>query len=345
MLEKQIKILKSHASTMIAMLLTFAISLFCWWINFERGAIENAAKLTFDRTYKSLEENGYSVTYDDASFNMLYPMNIMTVKNLKIAKKDEFTDFEWFIPKITASANLWSNLTVNISLSHNQKLTIGGVTNILDFKSFKASVKLNQNIKNMETQFTIKDLYLGKAFTAKDVKFASKRVLNKSISDKAPSFKSFLEINNAYVDESTGFPINREIKKIFVQASLIGELMPEKTYKKSVHNWYGDGGFISIDSFDLDWEPLQLKGKGKISLNMGDTFKLFLGTASQGLIEDLYILQKEKILSSKGMFVVNVLLNDKAFMNSKADELLTVTSSFAIDNDKLLIEGIEVYEF
>ena len=118
-------------------------------------------------------------------------------------------------------------------MSHNQKLTIGGVTNVLDFKSFKSTIKLNQNMKNIETQFNIKDFYIGKAFTAKEIKFAAKRILSKSIADKAPSFKSFLEINSAYVGESTGFPINREIKKIFVQTSLIGELVSEKTYKKS----------------------------------------------------------------------------------------------------------------
>ena len=81
---------------MVAMLVTFVIVLFCWWINFERSAIENAAMHSFDKTCKSLEENGYMVTYDNASFNMLFPMNIMTIKNFKIT-----------IFKIRSNINNW----------------------------------------------------------------------------------------------------------------------------------------------------------------------------------------------------------------------------------------------
>ena len=112
-----------------------------------------------------------------------------------------------------------------------------------------------------------------------------------------------------------------------------------------MENWVKEKGFIDVSQLIVQWAPLTLVGRGKISLNESLDPEINFNTSSKGLLKLLKSLQETSLLNSSNVFVASIVLGNKAFRLDPQDEELTISTPISYSNGKVSIENLVIKDF
>ena len=355
-LKNKIKTLKDKAKDILyhlpilnrwfigAVVLCFILCFVFILMIFGRYTAITQIKNEISRLQTSLEHSSVDISYDNISFNIWWPMPIMTVENLKIYSRFEPIR-EWNIKELTVNTQFFDFHTLNISLSSKQNIVIGDNTYHINMpaQSMNVSYCVQTGIK--ELLLDIENLKVDGFADIKEIKFGMQRMALQPVSKSSPFLETHLLINDIKFAEELDMPLSQQIDKIYVNANMIGSIKVEETYRESIYDWLVSGGKFEIESSIFEWKPLIMVSKGDLYFNEKLAPRIHLSVSSKALIPSMDILEEEGVLDRKGVFVTRILLRNKAFKMSDSDEYDTVLTPVDYKDGILSVENIPVANF
>ena len=235
--------------------------------------------------------------------------------------------------------SIWSKRR-NIKIKFDDKIRDINSDSVKMFLSLGKKYKF-QSVELYFNEVNIKDFAKIKKAT-----LISRLTENKGTNSILPmTMESHLEINNVTLNGLLNYPLTSNIRRIYMNLNLWGELSDKEGILIGAENWLKSGGFIDVSSVMISWDPLLLVGRGDVQFNEKFEPKISLHTSSKALLNFLNDLQEKKYLERKGVFVANILLGAKAFKAKNDDEYLTLTTPITYRDNKLAVENITVKNF
>ncbi len=331
--------------TALTALITAAIGVMAIWATLERGKVISRIENEFDNFTNSLNAVGYDLAYDKLNFSYLSPWQVLRVDNLRIYSLDGSNYWEWICPELALSSGIWNADKIKLHLSRSQTIKHGLKTWNVSLPESENTLYLTKDGSLQSITIQAKDISAGRLFTAKQMSLVLQRAIPHQIKELSSAFNLITEAKDINIDDMTGWPLNKQIDHLYLEADIIGILEKQDIYSESVYNWVERGGNIEIRRMIINWKPLVLVGKGDLYFNEGLEPKLSLNTSSIALIETLDRLNQNQMLDDKGVFVAKILLNNKAFKKKGTDPYLTVTTPIRMNKEQVLIENIPIKNF
>ncbi len=296
------------------------------------------------RLHTSLEHSAVDIAYDNISFNIWWPMPLMTVENLKIYSRFEPVR-EWNIKELNVNTHFFDFHNLDIQLSSEQNVVVGNNQYNINMpaQTMNVSYCIQSGIK--EITLGIENLQISGIGKIANLKFGAQRMAPQRVNQDTPLLETHLMINNINFDADLDIPLSHHIEKIYINANMIGDIKSAETYRESVYGWLADGGKFEIENSTFEWEPLIMVSRGDLYFNEQLKPRLHLSASSRALIPVMDTLEEKGILERKGVFVTRILLRNKAFKMSENDEYDTVLTPIDYKDNKLSVENIPVANF
>lgn len=291
-----------------------------------------------------LNQSGWDIAYDKISYSPVWALKIINIKNFKIYNLNSNSYKELNIPEVDIKSS-FTGKEIRIIPSEGSVLTLGAEKHpiSIDKADISAGFAFNDGLKNFTADFT--GIKIKGLADAESVRLASRKIAPVQISDRTPFFENFIEINNIKLNGMLDYPLGQTIERLYVNADIIGTIKPEDNFQSSIRNWLLNDGKIEVKELVVNWAPMLMVGKGELTFNENIRPILRLKTSSKAFINLLDELHQKGLLENKGMFVVKILLNEKAFKAEPEDEYLTLSTSIDIQEDGILVEKIKIRSF
>ncbi len=324
-------------SAVISGFITLSLLIFCFVRNYTISILKQEV-VKFE---KSVSEAGYEFSYENLSFSRFSPFSILTVNGLRIYSLDGNNYYEWDIPELKISSGLFSSQNLKISFSPEQRFQKGLNVYQLSAPTLTTKIRLNENgIKDLD--ILAKDFQITNVLSAEYLSISAQKTDSEDGLKFNPFFETKINIKNIRLDDTVELPLDKDIFRIYMHANIAGKMQSAETYRESIDEWLHSGGMIDIKRLIVNWNPLLMVARGDVYFNEKLEPNLHLMTSSKAFIETLDSLEKANMLDRKGVFVVKILLNNKAFKLRKDDQYDTITTPVNINSGEVLIENIPV---
>lgn len=291
-----------------------------------------------------LNQSGWDIACDKISYSPIWAPKIVNIKNFKVYNIDGNSYKELNIPEVDIKSSFLGK-EIRIIPSEGQVLTLGAEKHAVSIErtDISAGFAFNDGLKDFAADFS--GIKIKGLADIESVRLASRKIAPLQINERAPFFENFLEINNIKLNGMIDYPLGQTIERLYVNADIIGTIKPEETFQSSIRNWLLNDGKIDVKEMVVNWAPLLMVGRGELTFNENIRPILRLKTSSKAFINLLDELHQKGYLENKGMFVVKILLNEKAFKADPEDEYLTLSTSIDIQEDGILVEKIKIKSF
>ncbi len=294
---------------------------------------------------ESLMAAGYDIAYDHLSFSHISPWQIMRIQNLRLYSLDAGNYKEWQCDEFSVSSNFFSSDKIRFHFSSRQALQLGKHSWKMDAPQVSAEMTTDENGNFKDFIYEAENLTIQKLLGIENIKFAARRNLQKEITGTNPFIETFLNAKNILIADYTGWPMNKEIGHIYVNANIMGAIESQPILNDALYSWIENNGYIDIAKMIINWKPLVMVAKGELYFDEHLSPDLSLNTSSLALTEILDKFNQYSWLEDKGVFVAKILLNNKSFKKNQTDSYYTVTTPVRINNKQILIENIPVKKF
>lgn len=323
-----------------------------WWLSFVTGIVAfiicfcflttyfhrsyaiGVLKNQFEELEKNLQSVGYDFAYDELRFSVFSPWQIMRVKNFRIYSLDEQNFWQWNMEEFNVDVGLWNIRKVGFYLGHRHTLQIGKREWPIYFDESEIGVRL-KNGAFKEFLMSIKGMAVRDLMTVDTVQAKVKHQHN-------PLANTKIDIKGVTIDDMTGWPLNKKLDHFYLDSSLLGNWDSDVPASEAFYEWVDKGGYVDVNKVILNWKPLIMVANGDIHFNENADPTISLNTASLALLETLDKLNDNNFVSKKGVFVVKLLLNNKAVQRSPTDEYKTIVTPLKISKDAVLLENIKI---
>ncbi len=337
--------LRRYALLIGVMFMTTIIGITGIVMSLERNQTIALIKEQILKIEDSLMAAGYDIAYDDLSFSHFSPWQILRIENLRLYSLDENNYREWQCDEFAVSSGFFTGNKIRFHLSSRQSLHIGQHAWKMDAPKIMVEMTTDDNGIFQDFIYEAENLTVQKLLEIENIKFAMRRNNQKTIVSDSPSVETFLNIKNVRIADYTGWPMNKEIDHLYLNANIIGNIEQRHTLNDSLYDWIENNGYIDIAKMIINWKPLVLVAKGELYLDDNLSPDLTLNTSSLALTEVLDKLNQYGWLEDKGIFVAKILLNNKSFKRNQTDNYYTVTTPIKINNKQILIENIPVKKY
>lgn len=317
----------------------FLLVIVILWAIFARTYGTHILKNNFIQLISALNQKGYDIAYDDIEFSSVSPFQIMKIQNFKLYHTENGNRWEWNVPEVILNANLLNYKAVSVYFSPSQSVIVN---------QDKFAFTANELVCN--TYFKDSGLY-SLLFNAGNIVFEN-GVKVKSIKwavqqNDDETYDSKLDIRHVELLEGKSWNMNTAIEEIYAELKTTKKFSDTGNYYDSLLTWQKDGGRFDIQRMIVNWDPLVLVGKGRISFNSHLSSKISLMTTSKGAEQTLDNLGDAQIFDSKNVFVAKILLSTKqkeweAQGNTEGTFSLPISYSdgqFMIENISMLPEN------
>lgn len=312
-------------------------------ITLNRNAAIKQFKLNFSHIIRNLNEVGLDIAYDNLQFNSIYPYPLIEIQNLQFYNLKGEHLWKLKISQVECYPELLNAQKLNFKIVNDGEFSFDKETKKLTSQRTEIQAEFDKKgeLKEIQTyidEANIKDFAKIRTIVLalrKNQNIAPERALTQTI-------ESHIEIRDATLNGLLNYPLTSEIKRIYAKFNLIGEIDIQDSLPLATETWLHNGGYIEIPSLIINWDPLQLVGRGDIRFDEEFSPKLQLQTSSKAMLDLLEDLQNKNYLDKKGVFVANILLGAKAYKLNKDDKYLTISTPITYRENKLAIENITV---
>ena len=310
---------------------------------FQRQILIAQIKAKISYSITALNQFGWDLAYDNITFNAFPLLDLAIIRNPKIYKKD--ASFAWNGEKISLNNSILSPNKLTFYVDGRQNINVGGTAHDMTFALEDGHFYFSDTGNPQSFSAVLHDISVHDIVDIEDIHLAADFLSSQTHQAQLPTVKLVSEIKNAKLNGLLDYPLSQNIKKIYLQANLIGQLQFRSGFQSDLREWLAHDGHIEIEDFSINWPPLLLVGKGQMLLNEKFNPIIRLNTTSLALKQLIDDLEAKNWLDSKGVFVANILLNNKSYKSAEDDEHLTVTTPIALQDDAILIEKIVVKKF
>lgn len=335
-------LLRRYYLALIVCLLTAFIGIAAIWMTLERNKLISQIKEQMVDLENSLLAAGYDVAYDYLSFSHLSPWQALRIKNLQVYSLDKENYWEWGCNEFAVSANVFNAEKIQFHLSSKQYIQNGQNRRDIDMPQVLAEVTVSPEGQFEYFTFEAAHLTIEKLLDIEKLKFGAQRMAPKQINSSSPFMETHLDIRNLEIADYTGWPMNKQIDHIYLNANIIGTIEKQPILTESIYTWIENGGLIDIRKFIINWKPLVMVAKGNLYFNEELHPDLNLNTSSLALVNTLDKMNENGWLEDKGVFVAKILLNNKSFKKNQSDQFYTVTTPLKINDKEILLENIPI---
>lgn len=322
-------------------ILTYVLML----IGFERIACVRQVKAEILQIETALNEAGYDLAYEDLDFSSIFPLHVLSAKNVQIYSLRADKQTVWKIPQIKLYAGLFSCNQIKVKLAPVQHLLIGEKDYRIKVPELNIRLDFRKNLGISSLIAEAKNTDISDIASIGKWQIASRRIAPQQVNELAPFFENFIELQNIKLNGLLDYPLSQKIERLYMNANIIGNIGGKDSYYDNIQNWVKRGGVVDIKKLIINWDPMVMVARGDMSFSTKLHPELHLRTSSKALGVLLRDLQQKELLENKGLFVVNILLANKAFKMNEDDKYLTVTTPIDIQDNQLKIENIRVKTF
>lgn len=292
---------------------------------------------------EALNQFGWDLAYDNVSFNAFPLLPLGELNHVKLYNR--YAHNSWNIEKIRFDNSILNTHRLNFEISGKQFLTVNAIVHKLNIEHQDFFIEIDDNQQIDALSLKLFNISIADIADIEQIVVLGNKINVQSVDTLSPSFKLAFEAANLKWNGLLNYPLSQNIRKIYVNSSIIGRITPSDNFRSDLREWLVKDGHITIEDLNISWPPLLLVGKGNLYLN--ENFKpiLQLDTTSKALAILIDDLEKQNWLDSKGVFVAKILLDSKSYKSDEKDEYLTVTTPIALRDDALLIEKIVLKKF
>lgn len=330
----------------VSAILAFGLMLTFIDVTLSRNAAIKSFKNGIATVIADLNEIGLDVAYEEIDFDNVFVYPLMKIKNLSVYNLKGKNLWQVNIENVSARPRWWGWKKIKFDISGNIKIKFDDNIRDINSDSVKMFLSLGKKYKFQSVELYFDEVNIKDFAKIKKATLISRLTENKGTNSILPmTMESHLEINNVTLNGLLNYPLTSNIRRIYMNLNLWGELSDKEGILIGAENWLKSGGFIDVSSVMISWDPLLLVGRGDVQFNEKFEPKISLHTSSKALLNFLNDLQEKKYLERKGVFVANILLGAKAFKAKNDDEYLTLTTPITYRDNKLAVENITVKNF
>ena len=328
---------------MFAFLAVFCIGVLFTNAFLQRKLLINQIKKQVTYSIEGLNQFGWDLAYDNVSFHAFPLLPLGEFNHLKLYNR--YAHRSWNVEKVRFNNSILNPQKIVFEVSGKQFITFDNYVHKIDMQSQEIALEISDSGRIELFSAQILNLAVADWAEAEKIVLLGKDLPSSADEDLAPSFQVVTEISNIKLNGLLNYPLSQDIRKIYLNASLLGKIDFAENFRSSLREWLAQDGHVEINEFNISWAPLLLVGKGNLYLN--ENFKpiLRLNTTSKALAVLIDDLEKKQWLDSKGVFVAKILLASKSYKSDENDAYLTVTTPISVRDDALLIEKIAVKKF
>ena len=329
----------------ISFFIMAVIVVFGLWINFERAACIKNMKIEFQRFQDSIIDAGLDISYSDLQFSKSSIFGVMVIKDLRINNLKANNYIEYYAHQVKLNPSLFNIGKIKITFDGEQKLKQGEDSYNVFLSEFSILLGFCKYDGLKSISVIGKEIEIEDIIKIGSLKLASQKMSPQQINYLAPFFENHLELNDIEVTTTEPWPISKEVKRVYLNANIVGALKSHASYKDSIMQWLSSGGMIDIKKLNINWDNFVMVGKGDIYFNESMEPSLHLNTSSKGMLAFIDNLQGSDFLDSKGVFVAKILLGNKAFKLKEDDKYFTITTPINVNKNELTVENIAIKKF
>lgn len=332
--------IKSLKFPIITFGVVFLLVIFVFWVVLARAYGSKLLRNNLAQIFDALNQKGYDIAYDDIEFSSISPFHIMKIQNFKLYHSDENGNrWEWNVPEVSLNANLLNYKSVSFYFSPAQSV----VVNQDKFPFEARELTANAYFKNgalYSFLFNAGNIVFSNGAKIKNMKSAIQQ-------NDDETYEIKFDVRHVELIEGKSWNMSNAIEEIYIEMTTNKKFSDTGSFYDSLLTWQKDGGRFDVQRLIVNWLPLVLVGKGKLSFNAQLEPKLSLVTTSKGAELTLDNLGNAQIFDSKNVFVAKILLSTKqkewdAQGNKEGTFSLPISFSegqFDIENISMLPEG------
>ena len=345
LLGKARRSLRFNRLSLWTFLFSFVLVFSCLYIIALRGIAVRRIRSELPEIISMLNELGTDIAYDKIKFNPIFFFPLMSIENPQIYSLDENDYWKLQFNKINAYADIFGNEKLHFTFSSAGELVYNNEAHHITAGKTALNLKYTPDGFN-SLNFNADELKIKSLAQIKSIGFTINPTLQNLETNKGlPSYTSILEIKDVDINGLLNYPLSSHINLITAKADLIGKISLRQGLLISLENWVESKGFIDVPQLIVQWSPLTLVGRGKISLNESLDPEISFNTSSKGMLKLLKSLQDLSWLNNSNVFVAGIILNNKAFRLDPQDKELTISTPISYSNGKISIENLVVKDF
>ena len=314
----------------ISFVICFLLMLMFFCRNYAIGTLKNQ----FEELERALQSIGYDYAYDDMRFYSFSPWQIMRAKNFRIYSLDDKDFWQWSVEELNIDVGLFNNKSVDIFLGNRQEIQRDKKAWAVTLPGADIKLRLKDRAAR-DVELALSNIHVEHLFKIDSLKVNIRH-------QKLPYLSAKIDVQGVHIDDMTGWPLNKLISHIYLDASLQGQWDSQTLVSDAFYEWVDRGGQVDVHKAILNWKPLIMVANGNITFNENADPTMSLNTASLAMLETLDKLQQNGYISSKGTFVAKILLGNKAVQQNVTDKYKTVVTPLKISKEAVILENIKI---
>lgn len=332
-------------SFIIPAVAAFLLTLTVCWFGLERQA---AAVLTGEKILqmqKALNEINLDIAYDKLKISASVFSPLLEAENFQIYTLRSPHPWKLSIKNLRMQPGWFNYGKLTFDFGQAAEWTFDGQIKNLSFQTAEGKFLFKKNrLEQILAVFA--DTEVKDFAKIKEINLAARRISRPQFPQALiPFFENHLEIKNVSVNGLINYPLTSQIDRLYLKTNLMGEFPEDDSFRIALEEWLHHGGFVEIGGLAVNWPPLSLVGHGELTFNEEFTPAVHLQTSSKALAKLLEDLQNNQTLNKKGVFVAQILLNNKSFKLHPNDKYLTVLTPIDYRDGRLSVENITVKNF
>lgn len=328
------KIWQVYRTALIVGGISFFVCFMLMLMFFCRSYAIGTLKNQFEELEKALQSVGYDYAYDEMRFYPFSPWQIMRAKNFRIYSLDDKDFWQWTVEQLNIDVGLFNYKAVDIFFGNRQSIQRDKKAWAITLPGADVKIRLKDRAAR-DLELAVNNITVEHLFKIDSLQINMKH-------QKQPYLSAKFDIQGVHIDDMTGWPLNKLISHIYVDASVQGKWDNQTLISEAFYEWVDKGGQLAVHKAILNWKPLIMVANGNVTFNEDADPTVSLNTASLAMLETLDKLQENNFISNKGTFVAKILLGKKAVQQNVTDKYKTVVTPLKISKDAIVLENIKI---
>ncbi len=288
------------------------------------------------------ERDGYRVSFDEISFNAMSPVIKVKLKNFRVSVLRENASWQYATPEIKASIFILNPNVIKIRPDNRQLFIVDKKKHKINSENMELKLRFHNNHMIREMIFMSENLAIDDICNLKEINMAVRKTAEYNVDPLSRFYDLLIDVKDVDLAKSTNHPLSSNIKNIFVNAEILGDIGLERA-RISMDEWRDIGGSVDIKELLIDWEPMKLKANGAMAID--DYFQpmIVLSTEIDGIFKTLKSFENKDIIKRKDYSVAKIVLKQKVKNEKFIGSINIQENRFYLDN--ILITHIPMLGF